>query len=83
MSTAPYRSSLTPLPQGSPPTMKANEIEREARGAGISMDSVKRAKDRLGIVSKRDGRTGAWSWALQAATWQVAMSEQEADIAAA
>jgi len=61
--------------------MKASEIEREARGAGISIETVKRAKDRLGIVSKRDGRTGAWSWALPAAGWQVAIAtrEQEAN----
>ncbi len=39
------------------------ELEQEARGAGISWDTLKRAKDKLGIVARKDGK-GGWSWAL-------------------
>lgn len=42
------------------------EIETEAAGAGLSMDTVRRAKEKLGVVTKRDGKAGKWSWALPA-----------------
>jgi hypothetical protein len=40
------------------------DLETEARGAGISWDTMKRAKDALGVVARRDGKAGKWYWAL-------------------
>jgi len=40
----------------------STEIEEEARGAGISQKTMKRAKDRLGIVAVR--RENRWLWGL-------------------
>jgi putative DNA primase/helicase len=39
-------------------------LEEEAKGAGLSWDTMKRAKDKLGVVARRDGKTRRWSWAL-------------------
>jgi len=44
--------------------MQVTELEREAKSAGISWDTIKRAKERLGIVATRDGRRKVWTWAL-------------------
>jgi len=41
-------------------------LQDEADGAGISWDTMKRAKDRLHIVAKRDGKERKWSWGLPA-----------------
>lgn len=46
--------------------VKADELKAEADGAGISWDTMKRAKDKLGIVARRDGRERVWRWALPA-----------------
>jgi len=44
----------------------SSEIEDECQGAGLSWDTMKRAKDKLGVVAKRDGKAGRWSWGLPA-----------------
>lgn len=44
--------------------LKQGQLEGEAKGAGISWDTMKRAKDKLGIVAKRDGRENCWKWGL-------------------
>ena len=53
------------------------KIEAEMKGAGISWDTAKRAKDKLGIVAHRDGRLGIWTWGLPALGQEA--DEQEAD----
>lgn len=40
------------------------DLQEEATGAGISWDTMKRAKKRLGVVANRDGRQQRWYWAL-------------------
>lgn len=42
------------------------DLQAEAEGAGISWGTMKRAKTRMGVVAKRDGREGRWYWALPA-----------------
>ena len=42
----------------------SEELEKEAKGAGLSWDTMKRAKKRLRIIAKRNGVTRKWSWAL-------------------
>jgi putative DNA primase/helicase len=44
--------------------MRQPEIEEEAKGAGISWGTIRRAKDKLNVVSKR--QEGKWYWALPA-----------------
>ena len=43
--------------------MAAERAEKDARGAGVSARTLKRAKRELGVVSKKEGN-GSWSWAL-------------------
>jgi len=52
------------------------ELEEEAKGAGISWDTMKRAKEKLGIIARRDGKAGKWYWALP---MLIASKEQEAE----
>lgn len=40
------------------------EIESECKGAGYSVATLRRAKKRLGIRSKKDGLKGGWYWSL-------------------
>ena len=40
----------------------AKEIEEEARRAGLSWATVRRAKDELGYRSEKVGVTGGWEW---------------------
>lgn len=47
--------------------MAAEDLEREAKGAGISWATVKRAKEQLHIVSRRHG--SRWYWGLPASSW--------------
>ena len=43
----------------------SKDVQRQARDAGISDATLRRAKDGLGVKSIRpDGFTGPWSWAL-------------------
>jgi len=45
--------------------MGSNEVEEEAKGAGVAWAAVRAASTRLGIVPHREGgRDGAWRWAL-------------------
>lgn len=44
--------------------MSQKEIEADCRGAGFSLSTMKRAKKRIGIVSKKDGMKGVWFWSL-------------------
>lgn len=41
------------------------ELQRRARAAGHSWSgAVRRAKDHLGVISRKDGMGGSWSWLL-------------------
>lgn len=44
--------------------MPQKEIEQECKGAGFSVATLRRAKKRIGIVSKKDGMKGVWFWSL-------------------
>jgi len=44
--------------------MPQKEIERECKGAGFSVATLRRTKKRLGIISKKDGMKGVWFWSL-------------------
>jgi len=44
--------------------MPQKEIERECKGAGFSVATLRRAKKRVGIISKKDGMKGVWFWSL-------------------
>jgi putative DNA primase/helicase len=46
--------------------MPSTDLQDEADGAGISWDTMKRAKARLGIVARRDGKERKWTWGLPA-----------------
>jgi hypothetical protein len=53
-------------------------IEQEADSEGISVDTLREAKKRLGLKTSRDGHTGKWSWALpDVPNWQD--GEQDGD----
>lgn len=40
------------------------EVQRQARRAGIAERTLRRAKDALGVNSKKSARSGEWSWYL-------------------
>jgi putative DNA primase/helicase len=42
----------------------SNEIRNEARAAGVSWPTVRRAKDRLAIEARKTGMDCGWVWAL-------------------
>ena len=42
--------------------MKVKDIEKEAKEAGLSWATVRRAKDALKLKSERDGYGGPWLW---------------------
>jgi len=44
--------------------MPQKEIEKDYKGAGHSLSTIKRAKKRLGVISEKDGMTGGWFWKL-------------------
>jgi hypothetical protein len=47
--------------------VRAKEVERQAREAGVSEKTLRRAKEALGVKSIRpDGFTGPWAWTLPA-----------------
>ena len=47
--------------------LPAQEVLNAARGAGIARATLKRAKAKIGVVSRRDGfgPDGSWEWALR------------------
>jgi len=45
------------------PMVKA-EIDEAAEANGISERTLFRAKDELGVMAKKDGPNGAWTWRL-------------------
>ena len=57
--------------------MQQKEIERECKGAGFSVATLRRAKKRLGIVSKKDGMKGVWFWSLPAGIHEDAHKDVE------
>ena len=40
------------------------DLQKEAKGAGLSWDTIKRAKGALGLKSAKVGMTGGWVWKL-------------------
>ena len=42
--------------------MLVTEVQDEAKGAGLSWATVRRAKDALNLKSERDGYGGPWLW---------------------
>jgi hypothetical protein len=44
--------------------LQSSEIEAAAKEAGISISTLKRAKFKLPVVSKKDGPNGEWRWHL-------------------
>ena len=44
--------------------MPADQVKSEFDGAGISEATMKRAKERLGIISRKD--KDGWTWSLPA-----------------
>lgn len=45
-------------------TVPAKQVIAEARDAGLSMASLRRAADRIGVRKKKSGMNGGWYWAL-------------------
>ena len=58
--TRPKHGLQTALDDGPLPS---NELKAQAKSAGISYATLRRAKDALGISAKKDG-AGSWTWAL-------------------
>lgn len=46
--------------------MKASELQKQARDAGISDKALRRARERLGIKPKKSSFGGGWEWGLPA-----------------
>jgi len=44
--------------------MKAHEVKKEAREAGISEKSLRRGRERLGIKPRKSAFEGGWEWGL-------------------
>jgi len=47
-------------------TVTANDVKRDARDAGISYDTLRRAQRRLGIKPHKLGMSGPWVWTIPA-----------------
>ncbi len=45
-------------------SMRTKDVEAEAKGAGLSWRTVRRAKDSLGVKAVKDGINGGWLWRL-------------------
>jgi hypothetical protein len=43
--------------------LPAKQVQSAARDAAHSWRTIERAKDRLGVISRKDGETGKWVWA--------------------
>ena len=41
------------------------EIQREAKAAGLSWMTIRRAKEALGVIASKSGYQGKWEWRLQ------------------
>lgn len=46
--------------------MASVDLRDEAEGAGLGWNTLKRAKDKIGVVARRDGQSKRWTWALPA-----------------
>jgi putative DNA primase/helicase len=46
-------------------SMKAADVQREAKQAGISERALRRAREKLGIKPHKDGFANGWRWALR------------------
>jgi len=44
--------------------MKASDVQKEARQAGISDKSLRRGREKLGIKPRKSNFTGGWEWSL-------------------
>lgn len=44
--------------------MRASDVQREAKQAGISYKALRRAKDKLGVVTQKQAFSGGWEWCL-------------------
>lgn len=44
--------------------MRAGDIQREAKNAGISYKSLRRAKDKLRVKTQKQAFSGGWEWCL-------------------
>jgi putative DNA primase/helicase len=44
--------------------MPTNQIKADADGAGYSWATIRRAQKSIGIIAKKDGMKGPWSWTL-------------------
>ena len=45
-------------------SIKASQVQKEARQAGISDKSLRRGRERLGIKPRKSTFTGGWEWSL-------------------
>lgn len=45
-------------------SMKASEVQKEARQAGISDKALRRARERMGIKPHKSGFSGGWWWGI-------------------
>lgn len=45
-------------------SVKVSEVQKEAREAGITEKSLRRAREKLGIKPKKSDFTGGWEWML-------------------
>jgi hypothetical protein len=50
------------------------EVQRAARAAGIASETLRRAATRIGVVRRKHGLHGGWSWSLPAVRGPVAES---------
>jgi putative DNA primase/helicase len=46
-------------------SMKASDVQREARQAGIGEKALRRAREQLGIKPQKDSFAAGWRWALR------------------
>lgn len=48
---------------------RPKDLFREAKADGISAATLRRAKDHLGVVSRKDGMRGGWAWSMPDGTF--------------
>ena len=44
--------------------LPANDVKAEAKAAGITLNALRRAADAIGVIRKKTGMAGGWTWAL-------------------